>query len=100
MSRLDLISVHSLYGTSIWWNIAQLLILSLAGYIAYWFCLVFYRLFLHPLRNVPGPKLAAATSWYEFYQDVILDGHYLKEYPRLHEEYGTALSPSLGLDIC
>uniref|UniRef100_A0A0D2XPL1 Uncharacterized protein n=1 Tax=Fusarium oxysporum (strain Fo5176) TaxID=660025 RepID=A0A0D2XPL1_FUSOF len=38
--------------------------------------------------NVPGPKVAAATSWYEFYQDVILDGHYIKDYPRLHERYG------------
>ncbi|KAL2830807.1 cytochrome P450 [Aspergillus cavernicola] len=73
---------------SIWWNITQLLILALAGFIAYWVGLMFYRLVLHPLRNVPGPKVAAATSWYEFYQDVILDGHYLKEYPRLHAQYG------------
>ena len=32
--------------------------------------------------------LAAATSWYEFYQDVVLVGHYVKEYPNLHAQYG------------
>jgi hypothetical protein len=96
MLRLGFLSAHSWPATPIWWNIIQLLILSLGGFMAYWFCLVFYRLFLHPLRNVPGPKVAAATSWYEFYQDVILDGHYLKEYPRLHAQYGTALPSSSG----
>ncbi len=50
--------------------------------------LVVYRLFLHPLRKIPGPWLAAATSWYEFYQDVVLVGNYVKEYSRLHARYG------------
>jgi hypothetical protein len=50
--------------------------------------IVIYRLCFHPLRKIPGPWLAAATSWYEFYQDVILGGHYVKEYPVLHARYG------------
>ena len=50
--------------------------------------LVVYRLFLHPFRKIPGPWLAAATSWYEFYQDVVLVGNYVKEYPSLHARYG------------
>ncbi|KAL9570062.1 hypothetical protein ACKAV7_005783, partial [Fusarium commune] len=74
--------------TSTSWNIIYYSIVSLGLFTIYWLCMVFYRLFLHPLRNVPGPKIAAATSWYEFYQDVILDGHYIKDYPRLHEKYG------------
>ncbi|KAF5592142.1 trichodiene oxygenase [Fusarium pseudocircinatum] len=68
------------------WNIIYYTALAFGGFALYWLCLVFYRLFLHPLRNVPGPKIAAATSWYESYQDVILDGHYIKDYPRLHEK--------------
>jgi hypothetical protein len=61
------------------------LITASVAYVCY---LVIYRLFFHPLRKIPGPKFAAATYWYEFYQDVILQGHYVKEYPRLHEQYG------------
>jgi hypothetical protein len=77
--------------TSAWGKYTQLSILAFVGFIAWFLCLVLYRLFLHPLRNVPGPKLAAATGWYEFYQDVILDGHYLHDYPRLHAKYGACV---------
>ncbi|KAF6814335.1 elymoclavine monooxygenase [Colletotrichum plurivorum] len=49
--------------------------------------LVVYRLVFHPLRKIPGPWYAAATFWYEFYQDVILEGNYVKHYPTLHAKY-------------
>lgn len=88
MLRLDLHSLRLPPDTTIWQAMLRLLILSIVAFIGYWLCLVFYRLFLHPLRNVPGPRIAAATGWYEFYQDVILDGHYMKEYPAMHEKYG------------
>ncbi|KAL9599821.1 MAG: hypothetical protein Q9219_003607 [cf. Caloplaca sp. 3 TL-2023] len=58
------------------------------GSLLYGIGLVFYRLSLHPLSKIPGPQLAAATYWYEFYQDVILGGHYVKDYPKLHAKYG------------
>ncbi|THC90386.1 hypothetical protein EYZ11_010149 [Aspergillus tanneri] len=45
-----------------------------------------YRLFLHPLRAVPGPKLAAVTDFYRFYFDVFGDGM-VKTIPELHERY-------------
>ncbi|KAJ5718130.1 hypothetical protein N7488_003776 [Penicillium malachiteum] len=47
-----------------------------------------YRLYFHPLKNVPGPKLAAASSAYEFYFNVIKGGKYIWEVERLHKIYG------------
>ena len=47
-----------------------------------------YNLYLHPLRKIPGPKLAAMWSCYEFYFDVIKDGTYLWEIRRMHAKYG------------
>ncbi|KAJ5945624.1 cytochrome P450 [Penicillium verhagenii] len=46
------------------------------------------RLYLHPLSKFPGPRIAALTRWYEFYHDVVLDGTYVKYYPKLHQKYG------------
>lgn len=48
----------------------------------------FYNLYLHPLSKLPGPKLAAMGSLYEFYYDVIKDGQYLWEIERMHRKYG------------
>ncbi|KAJ5716367.1 hypothetical protein N7493_008278 [Penicillium malachiteum] len=47
-----------------------------------------YRVYFHPLRHIPGPKLAAATSIYEFYFDVIKGGMFVWEIERLHKIYG------------
>ncbi|KAF5526711.1 Cytochrome P450 monooxygenase BOT1 [Colletotrichum aenigma] len=53
--------------------------------------LLLHRLFFHPLRKIPGPWCAAATSWYEFYYDVVLDGQLVRQYPILHEKYGPVI---------
>ncbi|GJC84772.1 cytochrome P450 monooxygenase sdnE [Colletotrichum liriopes] len=57
----------------------------------YTLSLAVYRLFLSPLRKFPGPKLAAATLWYEFYYDVVLGGQYSFHIAKLHEEYGPVI---------
>jgi hypothetical protein len=49
---------------------------------------VLYRLYLSPLAKFPGPKLAAATLWYEFYYDTILKGQYTFKIMDLHKKYG------------
>ncbi|KAF4631127.1 hypothetical protein G7Y89_g7013 [Cudoniella acicularis] len=50
--------------------------------------LVIHRLVFSPIARFPGPKIAAVTSWYEFYYDVVKNGRYLFEIERMHEKYG------------
>lgn len=47
-----------------------------------------YRIWFSPLSKFPGPKLAAATLWYEFYYDVVLTGQYTFKIKDLHQKYG------------
>jgi hypothetical protein len=50
--------------------------------------LTIYRLFLSPLAAFPGPKLAAATAWYEFYWNVLKQGQFTFHLQDLHDRYG------------
>jgi hypothetical protein len=53
--------------------------------------LLVYRLYLHPLAKFPGPKLAAVTSFYEGYFEIVLKGQYSRQISKLHDEYGEYL---------
>ncbi|KAI0013031.1 cytochrome P450 [Xylariaceae sp. FL0662B] len=54
-----------------------------------WFaCLVIYRLYFSPLARFPGPRIAAATGWYEFYYQFWLNGKYIYEIEKMHKKYG------------
>jgi hypothetical protein len=69
-------------------GISSLLLLAVGGLLLYGIITVVYRLCFHPLRKIPGPWIAATTGWYEFYEDIVLAGHYIKELPKLHARYG------------
>lgn len=49
-----------------------------------------YRLYFHPLAKIPGPKLTAISSLYEFYYDVICGGRFLFQIEKMHEQYGAS----------
>jgi hypothetical protein len=70
-------------------SLTQLIAGAVSAFLAYKVLIVVYRLTLHPLAKIPGPKLAAATSLYEVYFDVVKGGMWLFEIERLHKIYGT-----------
>ncbi|CAE7014930.1 hypothetical protein P3342_004024 [Pyrenophora teres f. teres] len=65
-----------------------LLFLSAVAFIVYVLGLYTYRLYFHPLATFPGPKLAAVTTWYEAYYEIVLKGQYSPQISKLHDEYG------------
>lgn len=67
---------------------AGLFILGIGSWIVYHAIKSIYRLYFHPLSKIPGPKLAAITSGYEFYFNVIKRGMFIWEMERLHDIYG------------
>lgn len=56
--------------------------------IPYCIVLVIRRVYFSPISHFPGPKLAIATFWYQFYYDVVLGGQYVWKVRELHEKYG------------
>ena len=68
---------------------ASNLVLAFASGVVYLTSLYIYRAYFDSLSHIPGPKLAAATLWYEFYYDVVKKGRYTWEIAKMHEKYGT-----------
>ncbi|KAL2408013.1 Cytochrome P450 monooxygenase [Exophiala dermatitidis] len=69
-------------------SLSALLFTALGLALLYVACLVVYRVYFHPLAKFPGPKLAAATLWYEFYYDVVKRGQFTFKIKELHQKYG------------
>jgi hypothetical protein len=63
-------------------------VLTVAAYLLYAIGLVVYRLYFHPLAKFPGPRLAAATFWYEAYYEVLKTGRFGFNISELHDKYG------------
>src|ERR1700712_1507401 len=66
---------------------------TLLGWLLY---TAIYRLLLHPLAHIPGPQLAALSTWYECYYDCFYGGggQYMFKLKELHERYGPIIRPT------
>ena len=67
---------------------AQLVLIVIPLYLSWLVVEAVRRLFFSNIAHIPGPKLAALTSWYEFYYDVVKPGQYVWKIKDLHREYG------------
>ena len=68
--------------------------------VLYSLILVIYRLNFHPLAKFPGPKIAAATGWWECIQDLFggrQGGDYINQVEQMHDEYGSRSKEMLAL---
>lgn len=73
------------------WTLSKALLASVVVLFIALLFIVVKRLCFHPLSKIPGPKLAAATWWYEFYYDIIRHGAYSHQFPEFHEKYGSSI---------
>ncbi|KAI4157454.1 MAG: hypothetical protein LQ342_008264 [Letrouitia transgressa] len=47
-----------------------------------------YRVYFSSLARIPGPRLAALTTWYQGYYDVFCRGQYVWRIKEMHTRYG------------
>jgi len=57
-----------------------------------------YNLYFSPLAGFPGPKVAAATGYYEFYYDFFKKGTYIFEIEQMHKKYGLSVRPLISIN--
>ena len=74
----------------------QVLISSLLALVLFICGLAVYRLLLSPIAGFPGPKIAALTSWYEFYHDYWCLGSYVFQIEKMHQDHGRWCTIRLG----
>ncbi|KAK4641738.1 hypothetical protein QC761_503460 [Podospora bellae-mahoneyi] len=69
-------------------NGSSLVVVTSAGLAFYGLALTIYRIWFHLLAGFPGPKLAAATGWYQTYYEVMTYGKLSFKLAELHTRYG------------
>jgi hypothetical protein len=84
-SLYDRLSALALtFRTTDYWHIMGGIAILL---VVYNFVLIVYRLWFSPLAGFPGPKLLAATTWYETLID-LWSHDFPERLSKIHGEYG------------
>lgn len=60
-----------------------------AAILTWIFTSIAYKLYFHPLANIPGPKLAAITWLYQTYYSFVGGSRFYLRIEQLHHIYGT-----------
>jgi hypothetical protein len=76
-------------------SISRLLSLPFVFFLSHRILRIIYRLYFHHLARFPGPRLTAATRWYEFYYQIVRGGQFFKKIDEIHEKYGAYLAKLL-----
>jgi hypothetical protein len=64
----------------------------LGSCLVFWVARAVYRVYLHPLKNFPGPKAAAVSG--KWLYEITKDGRPDAVYEQLHYQLGTATNPN------
>lgn len=73
-------------------TLRELWFIPLIWAVLYQAAVIIPRLYFSPISNFPGPKLAAATGWYEMFWD-LWDASFPDRVEDMHEKYGTQYIP-------
>jgi hypothetical protein len=73
-------------------ELSHILVSTSVTLVVYVVSLAFYRITLHPLAKIPGPKLAAITQLYQTYWGYRNgESRFYIQVERLHKQYGLSL---------
>src|SRR6266702_4331392 len=74
-------------------NISPLLLFAwlCVSWVVWYAIVVIHRLFFHPIAKVPGPKLAAATLFYQTWYCFVGGSRFYIKIEKLHEQYGPVI---------
>ncbi|KAK5676948.1 hypothetical protein LTS10_010712 [Elasticomyces elasticus] len=72
---------------AIYYSVSVLLLLVIPTALAF---IILQRLYAHPLSNIPGPRIAALTTWWETYIDVFqgAGSQFYSHLRGLHDKHG------------
>jgi hypothetical protein len=79
--------VHSLYYVTTA-SVQNVLFALIAAVLTWSSWSAFYNVYLHPLARFPGPKLAAASKYWLFYQEFVKGVSLSDVRDELHAQYG------------